>query len=69
MGFSRLNIKGEIQSSKYDHRIFWLLSSGQRKQQKETTELLIKTTLPHLSLDSSLSAHDDTQDKNHFWPT
>lgn len=35
MGFSRLNIKEEIQSSKYDHRIFWLLTSGQQGGNKK----------------------------------
>lgn len=66
MGLSRLNIKEEIQSSKYDHRIYcWPLVNKKRPQSYWLRQhcLLCLCWTPHYS------AHDDTLDKNHFWPT
>ena len=71
MGFSRSIIKEEIQSSKYDHRISRLLTSGQREGNKTRPRSywLRQQCLVCLCWTPHYRAHDDTQGKNHFWPT
>lgn len=64
-------LEEEIQSSKYDHRIFGQLTSGQQLGSKRRPRgyWLRQHWLVCLSWNLPFAARGDTQDKNHFWPT